>query len=376
MIKRLVIAIVLLVLIGGGLVGFNLFRNQAIETFFANRPVQPTPVATVTIGESAWKPTIDAIGTVSASRGADLAVETAGTVKSIEFEPNQQIKAGDLLVQLDDAVQQADLQAARADLDLKEQSQERARELQQRGVGSDVTLQAATAAANTAIAQVEKLKAVLQQKQLRAPFDGTIGIPQIDIGQYVSPGTVAVTLQDLESLRVDFSLPEQRLSDLKAGQPIRIGIVEDDLPITGKITGIDPKIDPSSRLVSVRGEFKAGGMTFSPGQFVRVKVELPQEDGVLSVPQTAVVSSLYGDYVYTVRKDEDRQQAEGEAEPLEVRQAFVTVGRSSGGRIEIVRGLEPGAVVVVSGQNRLVNGGPVTINNDIVPGSQSQADAQ
>lgn len=376
MIKRLVIAIVLLVLIGGGLVGFNLFRNQAIETFFANRPVQPTPVATVTIGESAWKPTIDAIGTVSALSGADLAVETAGTVKSIEFEPNQQIEAGDLLVQLDDAVQQADLQAARADLDLKEQSQERARELQQRGVGSDVTLQAATAAANTAIAQVEKLKAVLQQKQLRAPFDGTIGIPQIDIGQYVSPGTVAVTLQDLESLRVDFSLPEQRLSDLKAGQPIRIGIVEDDLPITGKITGIDPKIDPSSRLVSVRGEFKAGGMTFSPGQFVRVKVELPQEDGVLSVPQTAVVSSLYGDYVYTVRKDEDRQQAEGKPEPLEVRQAFVTVGRSSGSRIEIVRGLEPGAVVVVSGQNRLVNGGPVTINNDIVPGSQSQADAQ
>ncbi len=376
MIKRLVIAIVLLVLIGGGLVGFNLFRNQAIEQFFANRPVQPTPVATVTVGEAAWKPTIDAIGTVSASRGADLAVETAGTVKSIEFEPNQQIKAGDLLVQLDDAVQRADLQAARADLDLKEQAQERARELQQRGVGSDVTLQAATAAANTAIAQVEKLKAVLQQKQLRAPFDGTIGIPQVDIGQYVSPGTVAVTLQDLENLRVDFSLPEQRLSDLKAGQPIRIGIVEDDLPISGMITGIDPKIDPSSRLVSVRGEFKAGGLTFSPGQFVRLKVELPEEDGVLAVPQTAVVSSLYGDYVYTVRKDEDRQQAEGGTEPLEVRQAFVTVGRSSGDRVEIVRGLESGAVVVVSGQNRLVNGGPVTINNDIVPGSQSQADAQ
>ena len=376
MIKRFLIAIVLLGLVAGGLVGFNMFRDKAIEDFFANMPAQTVTVSTVTVTPEVWTPVIEAIGTVSASRGVDLTVETTGIVKELNIATNQRVEEGEVLVRLDDAVQQADLAATRAQAALEKQALERALELRERGVGSAVALQSAEAASSASAAQVEKLEAVLQQKQLRAPFAGKLGIPRVDEGQYLTPGVAVVTLQDIDTMRADFTVPEQRLSQLRIGQKVRLTADGDDTVFAGEITGIDPKVDPSSRLVAVRAAIDNPDGRLTPGQFVRINIELPQEDGVIALPQTAVVTSLYGDYVYAARPKEG--QAEGGEQALEARQVFVGVGRRSGRNVEIVSGLAAGDVVVTAGQNRLSNGTPLAIDNALDPaaGLGRKADAQ
>lgn len=371
MIKRLLIIIVLLAIVVGGILGFNIFRENAINQFFANMPVAASPVSTVEVAPITWTPGIQAIGTVGASRGVDLSVETTGIVKAIQFEANQRVEQGDLLVQLDNTQQQADLAAQRAQAALDVQNLVRAQELQKRGVGSETTVEQAQAAASASAAQVEKLEAVLEQKRLVAPFAGTLGIPRIDIGQYVAPGTTVATLQNLDVLRADFSIPEQSLSLVQIGQPVRFGVTEADMPFTGKIVGIEPKVDAATRLVLIRAEISNPDGMLAPGQFVQVRVQLPEESNVIAVPQTAVVTSLYGDYVYVVR----RAEADGANESLVARQIFVKPGRRSDGRIEIIEGLSGGDVVVTAGQNRLNNGSPVVIDNTVQPQAAAAGEA-
>ena len=316
MILRFVIAFVLVVLVCGGIVGFNLFRDQAIQEYFATMKPPAATVSTVVVKPVSWTPGVEAIGTVSAVRGVDLTVETAGVVKDILFGANQKVEAGAVLVQLDDAVERADLEAQRAQTALSQLALRRAQELQKKGVGSEVTLDTAESVASASAAQVAKLQAVVDQKQLKAPFKGTLGIPRIDLGQYLAPGTSVVTLQDLETMRVDFTVPEQQLPLLKIGQTVRLGIGDEEMPFTGSIHGIDPKIDPASRLVSVRAEVANTEGKLSPGQFVQVRVELPEENNVLAVPQTALTSSLYGDYIFVVHEAKpEPAPAAAKAEP-------------------------------------------------------------
>ncbi len=362
MLKRLFIAIILLGLLGGGLVGFNMMRDKGIAQFFANMPVAPLAVTTLEVEAISWTPVIEAIGTVNAARGIELTVEAAGIVNSVTFEANQQVHEGDLLLNLDDAVQRADLEAARTQAELDAESRDRTRELRTRGVTSGVTLDTAEAAASASRAQVARAEAILAQKQLIAPFDGTIGIPQVDPGQYVTPGQRIASLQDLSTLHVDFTIPEQRFSELSIGQTARLVFDGDRDDLTGEVIGIDPRVDPATRLVSVRVSVDNPDGTLTPGQFVRVQVVLPTEADVIVVPQTALVTSLYGDYVYAVRPKEGATGPDG-APVLEARQLFVTPGRFAEGYVEILRGLEAGETVVNAGQNRLSNGAPVFVDN-------------
>ncbi|HEU4985935.1 MAG TPA: efflux RND transporter periplasmic adaptor subunit [Rhizobiaceae bacterium] len=394
MIKRFIIAFILLVLVVGGLVGFNIFRDRAIEQFFADMPTPAVTVSTTEVKSGEWSPVIEAIGTVKAASGVDLTVETTGIVKEINFNANERVEQGQILVQMDDAVERADLEAARAQAKLDQTNLDRALELQSRGVGSNVSLDTAAATATASKAQVAKLEAVLDQKQLRAPFDGVIGLSRVDVGQYVSPGTIVATLQDLETMRVDFTVPEQQLGKLKIGQPVRMGLNTEDLAYEGEIIGIDPKIDPMTRLVSVRARITNPDERLSPGQFAQIRVQLPAESDVLSLPQTALITSLYGDYVYVVREaendaqsdnaaqetqtgQEDTEGAAAQEQPAEqsgeqqpqyvVKQAFVESGRRLDGMVEVVKGLSAGDMVVTAGQNRLSSGMPVKIDNTIDP---------
>ena len=395
MIKRLIIAFVLLVLICGGIIGFNIFRDRAIEQYFANAPVAPVTVSTVVAEPIKWTPGIEAIGTVGAARGVDLTVETSGIIKDILFTANQRVEQGEVLVQLDDSVQRADLAAGLTQAALDKTAYDRALELRKRGVGTDVNVEAAKAAADSSASQVAKFQAVLDQKQLTAPFAGTMGIPRVDDGQYIAPGTVVATLQDLETMRVDFSIPEQQLELVEIGQTVRLGANAADLKFSGSIIGIEPKVDPVSRLVAIRAEVDNPEGQLSPGQFVQVRVQLPEEDGVIALPQTAVVTSLYGDYVFVVRPAENEAGTADAAQPaqdgaapaaeapaenqqnagpaLVVDQVFVTTGRRSQGLVEVLKGVEAGNQIVTAGQNRLSNGTPVKVDNSVNPANITAA---
>ncbi|RWO00844.1 efflux RND transporter periplasmic adaptor subunit [Mesorhizobium sp.] len=405
-IKRFIIAFILLVLVCGGIVGFNLFRDNAMQQFFATMKPPAATVSTTIVKPTEWTPGVEAIGTVSAVRGVDLTVETAGIVKDILFHANQKVEANASLLQLDDAAERADLDATKAQAALDQTALTRALELQKRDVGSESTLDTARAAALASASRVNRLQAVLKQKLLTAPFGGTVGIPRIDLGQYLSPGTSVATLQDLETMRADFSVPEQQLPLLKIGQTVRLGIGDGELPFAGTIRGIDPKIDPTSRLVTVRAEVANPEGKLTPGQFVQVRVELPEENNVLTVPQTALTSSLYGDFVYVVRPAKpaaangaapaaaepeekpatdpaaeasaakpEEQSAAAPAEPtaeeqkpqLVLAQVFVKPGRRNAGLVEILEGIAPGDEVVTAGQNRLSNGMSVAVDNTIDP---------
>jgi membrane fusion protein (multidrug efflux system) len=362
-------------------------------------------VSTMIVKPTEWTPGVEAIGTVSAVRGVDLTVETAGIVKDILFHANQKVEANAVLLQLDDAAERADLAATKAQAALDQTALTRALELQKRGVGSESTLDTARATASASTSRVNRLQAVLDQKLLTAPFGGTVGIPRIDLGQYLTPGTSVATLQDLDTMRVDFSVPEQQLPLLKIDQKVRLGVGDGELPFSGTIRGIDPKIDPTSRLVTVRAELANPEGKLTPGQFVQVRVELPEENNVLTVPQTALTSSLYGDFVFVVRpakpaaaaapdagakpeekpatdtaaeataaKSEEKPaaapaqpRAEEQKPQLVLAQVFVKPGRRNGGLVEILEGLAPGDEVVTAGQNRLSNGMSVAVDNTIDP---------
>ncbi|PWL17876.1 efflux transporter periplasmic adaptor subunit [Falsochrobactrum shanghaiense] len=370
MIKRLILAIVFLVIVVGGLVGFNLYRTQAIKDFFANMQQPAKTVSTVTLEPGVWTPGIEAIGTANARNGVDLTVQVSGIVENIGFKANQKVEQGDVLLKLDDSIEKADLVAAEAEAVLADQNLKRADTLRARGVGAVSDVDTTAAAASAKKAMVAKLKAVLEQKTVTAPFSGTIGIAKVDLGQYLTPGTVIATLQETDTMRIDFTVPEQSLSDLKLGQPVLAGPSSTSLDNRGEIVGIDPKIDPSTRMVSVRAEVENSKAHLTPGQFVQVRVELPKEDNVLTLPQTAIVTSLYGDYVYAVRPQQPKEgeQAAADQEKKQVaQQVFVKIGRRLGDVAEITEGLKEGDIVITAGQNRLASGVEVKIDNTINP---------
>ncbi len=342
------------------------------------------PVAVVTTTEVqavTWTPGIEAVGTAKATRGVDLAVEVGGVVKIITFNANDRIEAGQLLIQIDDAVEQAELIAAEANIKLYENELARTQSLRQKGVAAQSSLDDARAKLDVAKSTLARLKAVTEKKAIIAPFAGIVGIPHIDVGQYVQPGAIAVTLQDLSRIKVDFTIPEQFVKNLAVGQTARFGTVSDKLELAGQIVGIDPKADPLTKLVAVRAELDNPEGAVRPGQFLRARVELPPHEGVVALPQTAVVSSLYGDYVYVLsppaeQKADAKAQQKGKAAPkgeaagpppMIVNQTFVTTGMRDGAMVEIRSGLKPGQIVVTSGQNKLQNGASVRADNTVDP---------
>ncbi len=376
----------LVLVVCGALLAFNLvLRPKMIASFFAGQQRPAVVVSSVEVKPTTWTPEIDAIGTLWAFQGVDVASEASGVVKTIAFQANQHVDAGVLLVQLDDAVESADLMSAEAAVERDKAQLKRTQSLRASGVNSQATLQDAESALAASQSALAKVKAVLEQKSIEAPFAGVIGIPRVDVGQYIQPGTVIATLQQLDTMKVDFTVPEQQVNQLTMGQPASFALTGADFAYQGNIIGIDPQIDPQTRLVSARAEVKNPNGELRPGQFVRVRVQLPPIDNVIALPQTAVVTSLYGDYVYVVEPDgaapagngeaasgnsaQQEKPAADQAEKLVAKQVFIKIGRRQGDLIQIASGLTSGQTVVTSGQNKLSNNAPVTINNKVNPGA-------
>ncbi|MFV0493040.1 MAG: efflux RND transporter periplasmic adaptor subunit [Pseudorhodobacter sp.] len=356
MFKRLVIAVLLLGAVVGSIVWFKYFRDGMIQEFLAGMTPPPVPVNTVTVEPVTWQPSIEAVGTTRAAQGVELAIEVGGPVREILFKANDEVELGQVLLKIDDDGERASLAAAQADLVVAQNDQERAETLAQRGVSAATTLSNAVARTEGARAQVAQVQTILDAKELDAPFAGVIGIAQVDVGQYVAPGQIYATLQDLSQMRVDFTVPEQQIKLVQLGGMVEVATEVDGFSAPGQIIAVEPRVDPNSRLVTVRAEVENNEGQIFPGQFLRVKILLPEEENVIALPQTAVSSSLYGDFIYVLR---------GEEEELTAEQIFVQAGRRSGGLIELREGAVAGDRVVTSGQNRLSNGAKVKIDNSV-----------
>lgn len=362
--RRIVVSLVvgLVALLCVGLIGFNFFRDAMIAQFFATMQPPPQTIAAAPVQQKDWAPGIPAIGTARAAFGVELAAQLGGVVRQINIVSNKRFAKGDLLVQLEDAVERADLADAEASLKLADDNLDRSRSLQAKGFTPQASYEQTQAQFASAQARVARLKAVIDQKAIKAPFDGVAGIARVDLGQYLQPGAVVTTFQDLSNMKVDFRLPEQFADKLKVGQPVRVGVSDDNLPFTGTILGIDPRVDPQTRMLSVQAVVAQNkDDAIIPGQFLQVRVELPAQSNVVTVPQTAVISSLYGDYVFAI---EDAKNKDGK-EIKQAKQVFVKAGRRDGGLVEITSGLRPGQTIVVAGQNKLQSGSTVNIDNSI-----------
>jgi membrane fusion protein (multidrug efflux system) len=365
MIKRMVIMLVLAGVVFGGIFGFEAFKAKMIEKAMASLANPPQTVSTTTAALQDWQHTVEAVGSLRAVNGADLALEVPGIVDEIKFNSGDDVEAGQLLLQLrtDDDV--ARLQSLQASAELAQIVYERDQKQLKIQAVSQATLDADAANLKNAKAQVAEQQAIVDKKSVRAPFAGHLGIRAVDVGQYVSAGTTIVTLQALDPIFVDFFLPQQALEQIKVGQP---AIVKVDTyageTFRGEITAINPKVDLSTRNLQVRATLKNPDHKLLPGMYATVDIDVGQPQRYVTLPQTAITFSAYGDTVYVV---EDKGKGANGQPQLLARQTFVTTGATRGDQIAVLNGIKEGETVVTAGQIKLHNGAPLTINNTVQP---------
>jgi membrane fusion protein (multidrug efflux system) len=365
MTKRMIIMLIAVGVVFGGVFGFQIFKNAMIKKFMSAMPQPPQTVSTVTAAVQEWQPQIEAVGSLRAVNGADLAFEVSGIVKELHFKSGDDVAAGDILLTLraDDDI--AKLEALKATAALSEIVHQRDQEQFKIKAVSQATLDADGANLKNAKAQVAEQQAVVDKKTLRAPFAGHLGVRVVDIGQYISAGTAVVTLQALDPIYADFFLPQQTLNQIRLEQAVTIKI--DTYPngdFTGTITAINPKVDPATRNVQVRATLKNPDRLLLPGMYASVNVAAGGKQRYITLPQTAVTYNPYGETVYVV--DDKGQDPQGHPQ-LIARQIFVTAGLKRGDQVAILSGVEEGQTVVTAGQMKLRNGSALVIDNTIRP---------
>jgi membrane fusion protein (multidrug efflux system) len=362
----IMLAVVLVVVAALAAFKINSFMQMG-EAFSA--PPPPISVAAAKAEQMQWQSRLPAIGTLRARQGVDLTVEVGGTVKELLFQSGEKVELNQPLLQLDSAVEQASLGTAQAELGLARVEFERGRSLVSRQTISKSEFDRLSAQLQKANASVDQLKATLDKKRILAPFAGTIGIRQVDVGDYVATGTTIATLQDLTRLHVDFYLPEQNAPQLAIGEQVRIKVAAyPDEVFEGEIDAINPKVEDATRNLLVRAALDNPQGRLLPGMFADLAVLLPSEAAQVVVPETAITYTLYGNSVYVIepQKGEDGQvQQDEEGQPvLAVQRRFVDTGERREGLVVVNKGLQPGEQVVTAGQLKLDNGARVAIVAD------------
>jgi membrane fusion protein (multidrug efflux system) len=346
-------------------VAVPIFKKQVLAKF-AN---PPQTVSTTVAAAQPWQPELRAIGSLRAVRGADLSPQVGGTVSAIHFDSGADVKEGDLLIELSSADDVAKLNSLKAQAELARITLERdQRQLQAQAVSKQVV---DTDAQNyrSYQAQVAQQQATLDYKVIRAPFAGRLGIRQIDVGQYLAPGTPVVTLQSLDPIFVDFSLPQQDVAKVNVGQKVGVRIdTYADQVFAGTISAINAKVDPATRNVQVRATIGNPDRRLLPGMFANVTIDVGQPQNYITLPQTAVTYNPFGSTVYLV--DDKGKDATGE-DQLVARQVFVTTGDTRGDQVAIVKGINTGDTVVTAGQVKLRNGSPLHIDNTVQPANNA-----
>ncbi|MHA7633834.1 efflux RND transporter periplasmic adaptor subunit [Corallococcus sp. M7] len=362
--KRWIIGVLLLLAIFAGLAAVK--AGQIVSMISAGETfVQPPESVTSAQAESfGWQGTRSAVGTVLALRGVTLSAEIPGVVTDIRFENGASVKKGQVLVQLDTSSEQAQLAGAEADAELARLTRERAEKLNAQGANTQSDLDAVRARALQSSATVAHLKSLIAKKTIRAPFDGRIGIRQVELGQLVSPGNPIASLQSSTPALVEFQLPQQALAQVKQGQKVRLRV--DVFPgesFEGELTTINPEVELSSRNVRMRATVPNADGRLLPGMFASVEVLSDASEQVVAIPATAVLFAPYGDSVFTLSEGKD---AAGKTALL-ARQQFVRLGERRGDYVAVTSGLKPGQTVVSSGVFKLKNGMAVVVNNALAP---------
>jgi membrane fusion protein (multidrug efflux system) len=362
LVKRLVIVVAVLALLFGLVFGWGALKAHFIGKFLATLPYQPQTVSDIAASETNWQPSMSAVGSVVAINGANLSSEVSGIVDTINFESGDNVRSGQTLLTLrtnNDPAVLAQLQATAA---VDESNYERDRKQFRADAVSAEQVDTDRATYLAAEAQVQGQMAEMAEKVVKAPFAGTLGIRQVNLGQYLAAGTEIVALQQLDPLFVDFYLPQQALAQIKSGQPVTASI--DAFPgqsFPGTISAINSVVDTASRTIQVRAKIRNTSRLLRPGMFATVTIAVGAPASLVTLPQTAITYNPYGDTVYILHKGQDHAGKPA----LIANQTFVQVGDTRGDQVAILKGVSRGDLVVTAGQLKLHNGSTVTVSNAV-----------
>lgn len=358
MIKRLLIVLLALGILFGGVFGWKAYQNHQTQLARAAGGAPAVTVSSAVVASDRWQVKVASVGSLRAIQGVAVSSEVPGSIAAISFQSGQRADLGAVLVQLDATAEEADLRSLQAQLELARLDYERSRGLAQNTALSQAQLDRAKSVLDSLAAQADEQRATIAKKTIRAPFAGELGIRQVSIGEYVSPGTEMVTLQQLNPIYADFTLPERYLEQLEVGQTVELEVAAfPSEAFSGTLTAISPKVEETTRNVQLQATLDNPQTRLRPGMFARVFVLVGGMDSVLTLPRTAISFYPYGDSVFVI---------EAQGEDLVVARHQVTTGRIRDGRIEVLSGLEVGDRVVSAGQLKLRSGQRVRIDNAII----------
>jgi membrane fusion protein, multidrug efflux system len=377
MIRRMIVMLVVLGVVLGGYFWFQQFKGKMIHQFLATLANPPQTISTVTAATQTWQPEVESVGSLRAVNGAALSLEVGGVVDQIGFHSGDDVQAGQVLLRLRADDDTAKLAALEASASLAQVNYDRdMRQFHAQAV-SQAVVDTDNFNLKNARAQADEQKAELAKKTLRAPFAGHLGIRAVDLGQYLTPGTTVVTLEALDPLFVDFSVPQQALDRVALGQAVTAKVdTFPDQKFQGKIIAVSPSVDTDSRNVQMRASLPNPEHRLLPGMFATIDIAAGAPERRVTLPQTAITYNPYGSTVYLVEHAGDAglpqtsdgaAQAAGAAPKLVARQVFVTTGETRGDQVAVLTGVKQGDVVVSAGQIKLHNGSTVLINNTVLP---------
>ena len=361
--KGIVIAIALLLAIGVFVFGIKFLQIGKMMSTPHTMP--PTTVTSASVKEEDWAPRLTAVGSVSAVQGAVVSTELAGVVSEINFDNGAQAKKGEVLMKLDASQEEALLRSAEADAQLAKTDLERARDLAMKKVVSGAELDSAQSKFTRMNAVVDQMRSSIAKKTVTAPFDGQLGIRQVNVGQMINAGQQVVGLTALDPLYVDFALPDQYLS--KLSKDLEVTVRSDAFPdrlFKGKLTAINSMVDPVTRNVPLQATLENPDHALHPGMFAKVEVALSETKKTIVIPGSAVSYAPYGDSVFVIEKQKDPKTGK-DSEVL--RQQFARIGEARGDFVAVTQGLKPGQTIVSTGVFKLRNGMAVAVNNDLAP---------
>ena len=348
--------------------GIKVMQIRKLQAMGAAMTPPPTTVTSAKVEQANWQPMLTAVGSINPVQGATISAELAGTVSEIAFQSGTPVKKGEVLLKLDASAEQAQLRSAQSDAELAKADFDRARDLAGRKVISQAEMDAASAKYTQKKAAVDNIQSVIDKKEIRAPFDGAAGIRAVNPGQMVKVGDPLVSLQGLDQVYANFSLPQQQLNDIKPDLPVKVTTdAIEGREFDGKLTAVNSAVDPATRSVSLQATLDNADHALRAGMFARVRVLLPNEKPTLFLPATAVSYAPFGNSVFVIEKKHNDKTNKDE---LVLRQQFIRTGETRGDFVAVTDGLKAGDEVVRTGVFKLRNGMNVVVDNKLAPKSE------